>query len=227
MTSWPEAHEQVPLVCGGWMTEPSAFVREHLHHLEGGVVGLSLAVPVEMMMGHGMVPTQRCLDRGLAPSLSVDVETNVPADMFTQMQTAVSLQHALVFDRRLSGEENVPDPVTSREVLRWATIEGARANGIDDRTGSLTPGKDADVILLRTDAVNVLPVNDPIGAVVMGMDTSNVDTVMVAGKVVKRAGKLVGVDLDRVGREAAASRDYLVGKLGWPRSVIDTSLSGH
>jgi hypothetical protein len=59
------------------------------------------------------------------------------------------------------------------------------------------------------------------------MDTSNVDTVMVAGKVVKRAGKLVGVDLDRVGRAAAASRDYLVGKLGWPRSVIDTSLSGH
>ena len=56
---------------------------------------------------------------------------------------------------------------------------------------------------------------------------ANVDTVMVAGKVVKRAGKLVGVDLDRVGRDAAASRDYLVGKLGWPRSVIDTRLSGH
>jgi len=82
-------------------------------------------------------------------------------------------------------------------------------------------------VMLRTDLPNTLPFNNAYGAVVTAMDTSNVDTVMVAGKVVKRAGKLVGVDLDRVGREAAASRDYLVGKLGWPRSVIDTSLSGH
>jgi hypothetical protein len=59
------------------------------------------------------------------------------------------------------------------------------------------------------------------------MDTSNVDTVFVAGKAVKRAGKLVGVDLAGVRRQAAASRDYLVGRLGWPRSVIDMSLSGH
>jgi cytosine/adenosine deaminase-related metal-dependent hydrolase len=179
----------------------------------GGTV--SLAVPVEMMMGHGMVPTQRFLDRGLSPSLSVDVETNVPADMFTQMQSAVSLQHALVFDRRLGGEENVPDAVTSRDVLRWATIEGARANGIDDRTGSLTPGKDADVILLRTDAVNVLPVNDPIGAVVMGMDTSNVDTVFVAGRALKRGGRLVGMDLARVSALAHESRDYVVSTSGF------------
>jgi hypothetical protein len=59
------------------------------------------------------------------------------------------------------------------------------------------------------------------------MDTSNVDTVFVAGRAVKRAGKLVDVDLASVRRQAAASRDYLVGRLGWPRSVIDTSLSGH
>lgn len=174
----------------------------------GGTI--SLAVPVEMMMGHGMVPTQRFLDRGLAPSLSVDVETNVPTDMFTQMQTAISLQHALVFDRKLSGEKGVPEAVTTRDVLRWATIEGARANGVDDRTGSLTPGKDADLVLLRLDAINVLPVNDPIGAVVMGMDTSNVDSVFVAGRPMKRDGKLVGVDLGRVAALAQESRDYVV-----------------
>ncbi|QSB13626.1 amidohydrolase family protein [Natronosporangium hydrolyticum] len=179
----------------------------------GGTI--SLAVPVEMLMGHGMVPTQRFLDRGLAPSLSVDVETNVPADMFTQMQSAMALQHALVFDRQLAGEEAVPDAVTTRDVLRWATLEGARANGLEHRTGSLSVGKQADVILLRTDLINVLPVNDPIGAVVMGMDTSNVDSVFVAGQPRKRHGQLLDVDLTRVTALAEASRDHVVSASGF------------
>jgi cytosine/adenosine deaminase-related metal-dependent hydrolase len=179
----------------------------------GGTI--SLAVPVEMLMGHGMVPTQRFLDRGLKPSLSVDVETNVPADMFTQMQCALSLQHALVFDRKLSGEQNVPAAVTTRDVLEWATIEGARANGLDDKVGSLTPGKEADLIMLRTDMVNVIPVNDPIGAVVLAMDTSNVDSVFIAGKAMKRAGKLVGVDLNRLTNLVNGSRDHVVSASGF------------
>jgi 5-methylthioadenosine/S-adenosylhomocysteine deaminase len=179
----------------------------------GGTV--SLAVPVEMNMGHGMVPTQRFLDRGLRPSLSVDVETNVPADMFTQMQHAMSLQRALVFDRKLSGEENVPDMITSRDVLEWATIEGAKANGLESKVGSLTPGKEADIIMLRTDTVNVLPVNDPIGAVVMGMDSSNVDSVYVAGQPRKRHGQLLDVDLARVTALAEASRDHVVSASGF------------
>lgn len=174
----------------------------------GGTI--SLAVPVEALMGHGLVPTQRFLDRGLAPSLSVDVETNVPADMFTQMHTVMALQHALVFDRKLGGAQNVPDAVTSRQVLQWATVEGARANGLADRVGSLTPGKDADLIMLRTDAVNVFPVNDPIGAVVLGMDTSNVDSVFVAGQPRKRGGKLVDVDLARLSTLTHECRDHVV-----------------
>jgi cytosine/adenosine deaminase-related metal-dependent hydrolase len=184
----------------------------------GGTV--SLSVPVEMLMGHGMVPTQRFLDRGLAPSLSVDVETNVPADMFTQMQHAMALQHALVFERKLAGEERVPDQVTSRDVLAWATIEGARANGLADRTGSLTPGKQADLIMLRTDTINVLPVNDPIGAVVQAMDTSNVDSVFIAGKAKKRHGKLLDVDLDRVASLAYESRDHVVAASGFTLPTI-------
>jgi len=179
----------------------------------GGSVTLS--VPVEMMMGHGAVPTQRFLDRGLKPSLSVDVETNVPADMFTQMQSILSAQHAAIFDRKLSGENNVPEPATSRDVLAWATIEGARTNGLEHKTGSLTPGKEADVIMLRTDLVNVLPVNDPIGAVVFAMDTSNVDSVWVAGTAKKRDGKLIGVDLSRLADLAYQSRDYVVTTSGF------------
>lgn len=178
----------------------------------GGTV--SLASPVEMMMGHGLPPTQRFLDRGLRPSLSVDVETNVPGDMFTQMRSVISLQHALLFDQKLAGQEVTATALNARDVLEFATIEGARANGLEQKTGSLTPGKDADVIMLRADDVNIVPVNDPIGAVVWGMDTSNVDSVFVAGKALKRSGRLTG-DVDRARRLAVESRDYVVAKSGF------------
>jgi len=180
----------------------------------------SLACPVEMMMGHGMPPTQRFLDRGLRPSLSVDVETNVPNDMFTQMRSVLSLQHALLFDQKLHGRANVPTPLTTRDLLEFATIEGARANGLENKTGSLTPGKEADIIMLRTDRPNIFPVNDPIGAVVWGMDTSNVDTVFVAGKALKRNGQLLGVDLNRIRKMAYESRDYVVSKSGFKLPTI-------
>jgi len=179
----------------------------------GGTV--SLAAPVEMMMGHGMPPIQKFLDRGLKPSLSVDVETNVPGDMFTQMRSVISLQHALSFEKQLAGDTNAPPRITTRDVLAYATIEGARANGLAHKTGSLTPGKDADIILLRTDKINVMPINDPIGAVVWGMDTSNVDSVFIAGRAMKRNGELLHVDWNAVKKTVTESRDYVLGKSGF------------
>src|SRR5688500_13449318 len=128
----------------------------------GGTV--SLASPVEMMMGHGMPPIQKFLDRGLRPSLSVDVETNVPSDMFNQMRSVLALQRA-------SASAQGKTPMSAMDVLACATIAGARANGLDARVGSLTPGKKADLIMLRTDRMNVTPLNDPATAVVTGMDT--------------------------------------------------------
>src|SRR4030095_8810245 len=162
--------------------------------------------PVEMMMGHGMVPIQRFLDRGLRPSLSVDVETNMPNDMFTQMRSLIALQHALLFERKLAGDDNLPAFLTTRDVLEFATIDGARTNGLEARTGSLTPGKEADVIMLRIDKPNIFPINDPIGAVVWGMDTSNVDSVFVAGQPLKRKGTLFKVGLDSGSKIAYEAR---------------------
>jgi cytosine/adenosine deaminase-related metal-dependent hydrolase len=176
----------------------------------GGTV--SLAAPVEMMMGHGMPPIQRCLDCGLRPSLSVDVETNMPCDMFTQMRSVNALQHALIFDQKLNGKSNVPGFLTSRDLIEFATIEGARANGLADKVGTLAPGKEADIILLKMNHINIMPVNDPIGAVVWGMDTSNVDSVFVAGRALKRNGELLNVDLKRVAKLVTESRDYVVEK---------------
>src|SRR5690606_37521232 len=105
-------------------------------------------------------------------------------------------------------------------VVEFATVRGAIANRLYDRIGTLTPGKQADVIMLRADAINVLPLNDAYGAVVLSMDTSNVDTVLVAGRVRKRRGVLVGVDLERVRRDAEASRDRIHEAVGWPVSAV-------
>jgi 5-methylthioadenosine/S-adenosylhomocysteine deaminase len=172
----------------------------------GGTV--SLASQVEMMMGHGMPPIQKFLDLGLRPSLSVDVETNVPSDMFNQMRSVLTLQRAISTAEGKS-------PLSTREILACATIEGARANGLDARVGTLTPGKQADLILLRTDRINVTPLNDPTTAVVTGMDTGNVDTVLIAGRVMKGHGELLHVDWPAVKRMAAESRDHVVAKSGF------------
>jgi cytosine/adenosine deaminase-related metal-dependent hydrolase len=188
---------------------------------------LSIACPIEMAMRHGTPPIQQALDAGIRPSLSSDVETTMAADMFSQMRSVFTLQRALLNERSIKGEKNLPPLLQSRDVIEFATLQGARTDGLDAKVGTLTPGKEADIVLLRTDLTNTLPFNNAYGAIVTAMDTSNVDAVFVAGKAVKRAGKLLDVDLASVRRQAAASRDYLVGRLGWPRSVIDTSLSGH
>ncbi|MGH8915241.1 MAG: amidohydrolase family protein [Acidimicrobiia bacterium] len=182
----------------------------------------SLTAAAGMMAGSGRPPIQQMLDRQLKPSLSVDAESNVPTDMFTQMRAVISMQHANLFDLRLAGKGGVPNLLTTRQVLEFATIEGARANGLDGVTGSLTPGKQADVIVLRSDSPNIYPINDPIGAVVWGMDTSNVDSVFVAGRGVKRNGELVGVDMARVGALAHEARDSVARSAGLDLPVLET-----
>ena len=95
---------------------------------------------------------------------------------------------------------------------RTATIDGARACALDHKIGTLTPGKQADIVLLRTDQVNVAPVVDPVATVVICADTSNIDTVFVAGRIVKLNGQLVRVDLPRLLDRLAEARDYLLSR---------------
>ena len=160
-------------------------------------------------MGHGNPPIQKAIDFGVRPSLSVDVETSVPNDMFTQMRTTLSLQKNEVWARRLAGDKNPPRFLTAREVLEFATVEGARANGLTRKVGSLTPGKEADIILLDATALNVAPLNQVPGAVVSLMDRTNVETVIVAGTVRKWKGKLLNVNVAKLRQDLEASRDYI------------------
>jgi 5-methylthioadenosine/S-adenosylhomocysteine deaminase len=184
----------------------------------GGTI--SIAGYVEMLMGHGNPPVQKAIDTGIRPSLSVDVETSVPNDFFQQMRTVFSLQKNEVWARRLAGDKNPPKFLTVREVLEFGTIEGARANGLERKIGTLTPGKEADIILLRTDLINVMPLNNAVGAVVTSMGPQNVDTVLVGGKVMKRAGQLVGVDFARLTRLGNEARERLYSNANVPRSRV-------
>jgi cytosine/adenosine deaminase-related metal-dependent hydrolase len=188
---------------------------------------VSIACPIEMEMGHGIPPIQEALNHGIRPSISTDVETQMPADLFTQMRSVFTLQRMLALARQRAGEPNPPRLLTVRDVLGFATVEGAKDNGLERKTGTLTPGKEADIILLRMDQINVMPVNNVFGAVVLGMDASNVDTVLIGGKVAKREGRLVGVDMDRIRRQVHQSRDYLVEKAGWPKTLFGGYLPGH
>jgi 5-methylthioadenosine/S-adenosylhomocysteine deaminase len=181
---------------------------------------VSISCPIEMEMGHGIPPIQQALDHGLRPSLSVDVETQMPGDFFTQMRSVFTLQRMQALARQRANDGSAPKLLTVRDVIEFATISGARANRLERRIGTLTPGKDADIVMLRSDAINVAPLNNAYAAVVLAMDTSNVDTVFIAGQVRKRAGQLVGVDLERIRREAQASRDYIVQKTGWGASRL-------
>jgi 5-methylthioadenosine/S-adenosylhomocysteine deaminase len=184
----------------------------------GGKV--SVAPAIEMQMRHGMPPLQQALDHGIRPSLSVDVECNMAADMFTIMRTAFTLQRAMVNERGISGEKNVPRLLTCRDTIELATIEGARVAHLDGRIGTLTPGKEADIVMLATDRINVFPLNNAPGAVVTLMDTSNVENVFIAGKLMKWRGKLVGVDLDRIRRMTMKARDGLLARANYKRDMF-------
>jgi cytosine/adenosine deaminase-related metal-dependent hydrolase len=168
----------------------------------------SISPYVEMIMGHGHPPVGRLLAQGVTPSLSVDVTTTVPGDMFTQMRTALAQERDAHF---VDEPEAVFAPaLTHEDVLRFGTIAGAAACGLDHKVGTLTPGKEADIVLLRADAVNTFPVVDPVATAVVSADTSNVDTVIVRGVVRKRHGELVGVDLPALRARVETSRDYLL-----------------
>jgi 5-methylthioadenosine/S-adenosylhomocysteine deaminase len=201
----------------------TTFTENAWRRIAGSGGHVSIAAPIEMEMGHGIPPVQAALDHGIRPSLSVDVETQMPSDFFAQMRTIFTLQRMQALARLRAGEANPPRLLTVREAIEFATIAGARANRLDARVGTLTPGKDADVILLRADAINVLPLNNAYGAVVLSMDTSNVDTVIVRGQIRKRQGQLVGVDVAAVSRQADASRDFIRKAAGWPSTRLGTA----
>jgi cytosine/adenosine deaminase-related metal-dependent hydrolase len=172
----------------------------------------SCSPDIELQMGHGWPATGRLLDAGIRPSLSIDVCSSNGGHLFGTMRATIGTERG--FDNaaaRDRGEASVSRmELTCRDVLEFATIEGARACGLDSKIGTLTPGKRADIIMVRADSFGMTPMNNPIGAFVYNAHPGLVDTILVDGKIVKRHGKLLGVDAARVRRLAIESRDDIL-----------------
>ena len=188
---------------------------------------VSLAPQIELQMGHGWAPAQRADKLGIPVGLSSDVATTAPSDQFTQMHAIFAseraLRHQVSWDEDLDGNVPTSDLINVRQVLRWATLDGAKVAGIADRTGSITPGKKADIVIIDGGAVNVAPIIDPVAAVVLAADVSNVETVIIDGVIKKRDGKLVA-DLSGPRALVEASRDFLVSQVepqaGWVTKAV-------
>jgi cytosine/adenosine deaminase-related metal-dependent hydrolase len=181
---------------------------------------VSLSNQIEMAMGQGLPAIQQALDHGVRPSLSSDHGCTVAQDFFSVMRSTFTLQHLQLFQRAFAGEQNLPPRLSPRDVLEFATIEGARCANLESQVGTLTPGKDADIVMLRTDRLSVWPLNNAPGMVVNLMNPSHVDAVFIAGKIKKWRGNLVGVDMPRVLRLVQEARDAVVRRARFPTNLL-------
>src|SRR6266852_2155715 len=188
--------------------------------IKDGGGNVSVCAAVDMAMGHGTPAIQEALDHGLRPSLSSDHGVTIAQDFFSVMRATFALQHMLHFQRVRAGDQNPPALVTCRDMLEFATVAGARCGNLDHKIGTLTPGKDADVVMLRTDRPSIWPLNNAAGAVVNLMTPADVDTVLIAGKARKWRGSLVGVDMARFLRQVEEARDAVMRRAGYRLNVL-------
>nr|QLG04859.1 Hydrolase [Streptomyces sp.] len=163
---------------------------------------VTISPDVELKMGFGWPETGRMLAAGIRPSLSIDDCPSAGGDMFATMRTAFAVQ------RGLDGG------LTARDFVEFATVDGARTCGLDARTGSVTVGKDADLILLDAEDPSVFPVGNPVGTIVAAGHPGLVDSVFVAGRAVKRDGRLLGVDLPALRARLLESRERIAAAAG-------------
>ncbi len=197
--------EDMLFVHGGGFTDAE------LATLAEAGVAVSSTPETEMQMGMGHPVAARVAASGGKPSLGIDIASNFAGDMFAQMRLMLQAERR-ERGRLLQAENHMPGRLdfTAAQVLRYATVDGARAIGLQDKVGRIAVGLDADLLVIRTDAINMAPVNDHVGAVVLYPNVHDVSMVMVRGKVLKRDGRLVGVDWDTLRERLTASRDRIL-----------------
>jgi cytosine/adenosine deaminase-related metal-dependent hydrolase len=201
--------------CNGWPDNVWQWVRE-----SGGTVNVCPRSDPQYGLGEGIPAFQKALDHGMRPALSIDNETSYGTDMFTEMRVAFNIQRAMATNRRASGDPRPPALVSVREMLECATVNGAANAGLLAKCGTLTPGKEADIVMIRTDDINLYPSNHAIGTVVSAADVRNIDTVIIGGKIRKSRGRIVGIDMDKFRQLADESRSYLFAKAGYRLDIF-------
>jgi cytosine/adenosine deaminase-related metal-dependent hydrolase len=171
-------------------------------------------------LGPANMGLQDALDHGVRPGLSVDNETAYSTDLFTEMRVAFHLQRWAIHGARARQEPRVADLLGVRDLLEFATIRGARNAALDRKIGTLTPGKEADIVAIRADDINTMPLTNAIGSVVSHAHSGNVDTVLIAGEIRKWRRRLVGHDLANVRARVQQSRDNLFERKGQKLEIL-------
>jgi 5-methylthioadenosine/S-adenosylhomocysteine deaminase len=199
---------------------------DELQMLADAGVAASVSADIEAQMGHGWPATGRLLEVGIRPSLSIDTCSSNGGSMFNAMKTTISTQRALDNAAELHPGEQERVRLQCRDVIEFATLQGAKAAKLDRKTGSITVGKEADIILVRADSLGMTPLNNPAGAIVYAAHAGMVDTVVVAGRVVKRDGRLVDLDVARIRRLAEETRDHLFAEAARGGLIPEAHLGG-
>ena len=179
----------------------------------GGNVNVCPRADARFWITHQPLPT--AIEHGFRPGMSVDHEIVYSTSMFTEMNFAMIMQRAVVLSQQGTEGDPARTPLPPRTILECATVNNAECAGLADRIGSLTAGKQADIILVRTDGMEIFPVNNAYGAVTTSANIGNVDTVFIAGKVRKFRGELLDVDFPRVRRELLSSREGIFARAGF------------
>ncbi|CAB3793906.1 amidohydrolase family protein [Pararobbsia alpina] len=188
---------------------------EQLARFVDAGVSFTVTGESEMVSGHGHPIVGRLRDLGVRPSLGSDIECALSGDMLTAARITLSHQRSLDnVSARQTGTLGGKNRMRTRDALAWITIEGARMLGKEDSIGSLAPGKQADLVMISTRSLNMQPVHDPVSAVVMHANQSNIDSVMVAGNWRKRHGRLIHDDVNAVIEALQRSSSRIVGALG-------------
>ncbi|MGH2979245.1 MAG: amidohydrolase family protein [Solirubrobacterales bacterium] len=200
-------HRQVHVHC-------NACTDRELDLLAGAGASVSLTPETELQMGMGFPIFARALARGMTPSLGCDIVSNNSGDLFAQMRLGLQAERARSNQAALEGLE-MPARLTLgvRDVLRFATLGGAEALGMESLVGSIEPGKAADLMLLRFERLHTAPLNDPVATVVLQAGPADVDAVVVAGQVVKEGSELPGERTAQARALVERSRDRIVSAL--------------
>jgi cytosine/adenosine deaminase-related metal-dependent hydrolase len=190
----------------------------------GVTVSLAPTSDTQIGLEDAVPPVDEALAHGIRPGLSVDVEVTLASDMFTQMRTLLCVQRMRATQAAHgAGTGTAPPRITTRDVLDFATLSGARTLQLDSVTGSLTPGKQADLIVVDAEDLNTMPLHDPIGTLVLGADRDNITSVWVAGRIRKWDRRLVGIDLDTLRTHVHDSARSITERLTPHNKPADTT----
>jgi cytosine/adenosine deaminase-related metal-dependent hydrolase len=172
---------------------------------------LSITPSTDMLMQFGTFPpTGPALQRAIPAGFGVDTVCSAGTDLFSEMRLALAAERSRANAAALArGEQVATVALHQRDMLRLATLDGARVWNLDDQVGSITPGKQADLAIIDLRSPHLDGFGDPVAVMVLGAGPADVETVIVGGDIVKRHGRLVGTHVDRARQLMSETRDRL------------------